>query len=207
MSKKVNKKLSQRIASALVKGIVKVVIWFVHTLRYDRSQRPPKPCIVAVWHEDIAVVCRFFSNYNAVSVVSPSRDGELLAVPVLTANNIVVLRHTASKPESAVQGLFEMLKYKGEYCIGLTVDGPTGPRRQVKAGVLILAMRLGVPLYACRFNYKHLTFKSSWDQTKIPLPFCKIDAKISEPIMLDRRANIRSELVKFNKLMNDLGDD
>lgn len=200
-------KITQLITSAIIKVIIKVLIWCVSTLRYDRAQRPIKPCIVAVWHEDIAVVCRFFSNYNSVSFASPSKDAERLSVPVLTANNIQLLRYTASKPDLAVKGLYEMLKFKGDYCIGMTIDGPTGPWRKAKAGVLILAIRLGLPVYACRFSYKHVRLNSTWDKTKIPLPFGKIHAKISPPILLDRKANIRDELVKLENTMHQLGDD
>ncbi|MBE8182644.1 MAG: hypothetical protein HAW61_03885 [Candidatus Portiera sp.] len=196
-----------KLKQVITKVIVRILIWCVSTLRYDRNQRPTKPCIVALWHEDISTACRFFSNYDAVTLASPSRDAENLSVPVLIANNITLLRYTASKPDLATQGIYKMLQFKGNYCLGLTIDGPTGPRRQAKAGVLILAARLGIPLYACRFSYRHFRLKSSWDKTKIPLPFTKIHAHISEPILLNRKSNIRSELAKLDKLMLELGDD
>ncbi len=195
-----------KLKQVITKVIVRILIWCVSTLRYDRKKRPAKPCIVALWHEDISTACRFFSNYDTVTLASPSRDAENLSVPVLIANNITQLRYTASKPDLATQGIYEIMKYK-ENCLALTIDGPSGPRRKSKAGVLILAARLGIPLYACRFSYRHFRLKSSWDKTKIPLPFTKIHAHISEPILLNRKSNIRSELTKLDKLMLELADD
>lgn len=201
------KKSSNKLNQLLTKIAVKILTWYVATLRYNRQLLPKKPCIIAMWHEEGLAGFRFFSNYNTVTMVSPSRDGGALAVPILIANNIEVVRYTSSKPELAHKGLYALLKYKGDYCIVVGVDGPTGPRRKSKAGAAILAMRMGLPLYACRFSYKSFRIKKSWDQTKIPAPFAKINAHISQPIFLNKKSSIREEMKKLDKLLLQLNPD
>lgn len=202
MAKNKLKKILEKITE---RAVAKLLMWWVSTIRYDRNQLPQKPCIFAVWHEDIMVTSRFFSNYNTVAIVSPSQDAERLAVPISDSNNITLLRFSSSKPALAVQGLYEMMKYK-EHCLGLTIDGPLGPRRKAKPGVLIISKRLGLPLYACRFSYKGFRLRT-WDKLKMPLPFTKMQANLSAPMLLDRQSDIRSSLTQLEGLMEELGDD
>ena len=63
------------------------------------------------------------------------------------------------------------------------VDGPKGPRHQVKDGSVFLAMRTPahiVPLRA--FMEKAKVFRS-WDRFQLPLPFSRVHIVFGEPYL------------------------
>jgi lysophospholipid acyltransferase (LPLAT)-like uncharacterized protein len=59
---------------------------------------------------------------------------------------------------------------KGEI-IGITPDGPRGPRRQAAAGVAQLAALAGVPVLPCAARTRRHIQLNTWDRMPIPLPF------------------------------------
>lgn len=190
---------------ALTKLASQIVVLIVASLRYNQ-QRPPKPCIVAIWHEDMAVACKFFSKYETVTLVSPSNDAEIFSLPLMKSNQIKPLRYTASKSDLALQGLYELMKHR-EHCIVIPVDGSRGPKRKAKGGVFAIAKRKQIPLYACRFSYKGVRLENTWDKMKIPYPFAFIKAKISEPLSFAKQSRLRESIADFERLMAELGDD
>ena len=182
-----------------------LLVRLVLSLKY-KQERPPRPCIVGVWHEDMLVTCKFFSNYHSVTLASPSDDSQRFSIPVMEACNNTALRYTSSKSDSAMKGLYELMKYK-EHCIVIPMDASRGPRRKAKGGVFALAKRNGLPLYACRFDYGGVRIKSTWDKMKIPYPFAKIRANISKPIFICRDKKLRQYISEFERIMQDLGTD
>ena len=61
------------------------------------------------------------------------------------------------------------------------VDGPRGPRRELKPGLLLMAQRSGATLfptaYAARWSWR----PNSWDRQLVPLPFSRVAARYLPP--------------------------
>ena len=67
----------------------------------------------------------------------------------------------------------------------LTVDGPRGPRRRVKGGIIDIARRTGVAvLPLTTIASSHWILSRSWDQFKIPKPFAKIVVSYGAPVFV-----------------------
>jgi lysophospholipid acyltransferase (LPLAT)-like uncharacterized protein len=64
----------------------------------------------------------------------------------------------------------------------LAVDGPTGPRRQVKPGAIDLARKSGHPILPLMAIAKSPWILRTWDAMKIPVPFSKIYVGYGKPI-------------------------
>ena len=171
-----------------------------------KTERPPKPCIVAIWHEEILPASKFFSHYDTITIVSQSKDGSTIAMPLARALNISPLRFSRGTLESAVSGLYDLMKYD-DHCIVAAVDGSQGPRRKAKAGIFVVAKRKQIPVYACRFSYKGFRLNSTWDKTKVPYPFALIKPKLSEPFIIGRDDRIKDFTIKYEEKMAELGDD
>ena len=125
-----------------------------------------------------------FGGQQKVGLVSPSRDGEMLAV-WLERMGYEVVRGSSSK--KSISSLVTLLgKMKEGYTVGVAADGPRGPRHEAKAGVAFLAHKAGnikiIPM-GVAFT-PNLTFKKSWDQYQLPLPFCKTAIYVGEPIAM-----------------------
>ena len=182
-----------------------IIPWIARSLRY-KAERPPKPCIVAIWHEEILPASKFFSHYDTITIVSQSKDGNVMAMPLARALNITPLRFSRNKRESAVAGLYDLMKYD-DHCVVAAVDGSRGPRREAKAGIFVVAKRKRIPVYACRFSYKGFRLNRTWDKTKIPYPFAFIEPKLSKPFIIGKEEKIKDFVIRYEEKMAELGDD
>ena len=66
--------------------------------------------------------------------------------------------------------------------IGITPDGPRGPRRQAQPGVLIVAQRAGMPIVPVTVAVAHPGGGSTrWDRFVIPPPFARVVMAFGAP--------------------------
>ncbi len=139
-----------------------------------------KRYVFCLWHDELLPLPATKRGLDIVTVVSPSRDGDILA-PLLGRLGLRTVRGSSTRGGvSALLGAARLMKNENVHgCV--TVDGPQGPRHKAKNGVFLLAGRadaLIVPvriLMAC--SYK----APSWDRFQIPLPFSKVRIVYGEP--------------------------
>ena len=68
------------------------------------------------------------------------------------------------------------------YSTVIMPDGPAGPRRTLKRGVLHLAAETNLPIVPLRFAASRSVVVPTWDRKEIPLPFSTIRLEIGRPI-------------------------
>jgi lysophospholipid acyltransferase (LPLAT)-like uncharacterized protein len=102
-------------------------------------------------------------------MVSKSKDGELIA-RVMDRFGFGSVRGSSSRAgrESAVQ-MIRLLR-RGLVC-GVTPDGPRGPAREVKEGVLFIARAARCPIVPITCAFKRRKLLRSWDRFVLPWPF------------------------------------
>lgn len=61
-------------------------------------------------------------------------------------------------------------------------DGPAGPAKVLKKGILHIAQQSGLGIVAIQFEVKRSLNLSTWDHKSIPLPFNRIIVRFSSPI-------------------------
>ena len=61
--------------------------------------------------------------------------------------------------------------YKRGQHLGITPDGPKGPKHRVKSGVIELAKLTGAPILPLTFGAFPRKVLDSWDEFIIPSPF------------------------------------
>lgn len=80
-------------------------------------------------------------------------------------------------------------------------DGPVpGPPRQLKKGVLHVAMQSGAPVVPIRFSVRRCLRLWQWDRKFYPTPFCRIDVHIGEPLRVTEN-NFEQRLVDINRAL------
>lgn len=135
---------------------------------------------------------------NLSVLVSLSRDGEMIA-KVMSLSKIRASRGSSSKNASAALKQMMRLTEDG-WDLGITPDGPKGPKEEVKRGAVFLAQKLGVPILpTANFLSHKIVLKRSWDQYQAPLPFGRAAIAYGQPIWvgpnddLDAKAKDLSE--------------
>ena len=119
----------------------------------------PERFIYVFWHEHILLPCHLFARRDVKVLISQHADGEMIAQ---------VCRHVGlgtirgSPTRGGVQALRQMLKASGSMHIVIVPDGPKGPRREMKAGVIFLAAKTGLPIVAAGVGYENPIRFGTW---------------------------------------------
>ncbi len=151
----------------------------------ERYIRDGGKAIAAIWHQDIVLALYEYRKRGILTLASRSRDGEIIA-EALRYMGYDVVRGSSSR--GGGRAMLEMVRRMVEgknSVVAITVDGPRGPARRVKQGVIFLAMKTGARLYpvSCRSD-RNMALKN-WDKTLIPLPFNRLTFRCGRPISME----------------------
>lgn len=184
--------------------------WRVETIGHD-PQRPGRggPArIAALFHESM-VPCAWLYRDRGYSVaVSRSRDGDLIRATLLALGYGEPARGSSSRGGSAA--LRQMMrKVEAGTTVAVLVDGPRGPARVAKTGILSLARHANRPIQPVAFSARPAIRLRSWDQSLVPLPFARVVVAYGEPIAVagDEPTDELHEQTRARRLeecMNDL---
>ena len=179
----------QRLIMALAPPIVGFILRAIsYTCRYsehdrDRIQQVQEKhgsVLLGLWHEGLVVVTLAWRDTGYHGLTSYSFDGEL-AARLLQTMGLKALRGSSSKGGFAALGHLAKATQKVGM-VGLTLDGPKGPRREAKPGLAIVSVKTGVPIIPVAFAAPGAWRMKSWDKLIIPKPFCEIRSAYGNPI-------------------------
>jgi lysophospholipid acyltransferase (LPLAT)-like uncharacterized protein len=148
----------------------------------DGQSHPVDPAslryIYAFWHE--ALLAPLIKRPKARVLISQHADGELIA-QVCQFVGIGVVRGSTARGGS--QALMEMIRGgAGDRHLAITPDGPRGPRREFKPGIVMVASQTGMAIVPIGIGFTRAWRAASWDHFAVPVPFTTIAAVIGEPI-------------------------
>lgn len=148
--------------------------------RLQRGER----IIYSFWHGRQAILLKAHEGEKVVIMISLSRDGTLQK-KVVEHYGFETVRGSSSR--RGVAALLEMRRMIADdaYIGALAVDGPGGPREQVKAGAATLAAKAGAHLVPLTASYSRRWMFGSWDRLQIPWPFARAWMVYGEPIAVD----------------------
>lgn len=82
----------------------------------------------------------------------------------------------------------ELVTYlKDGYSTVIAPDGPSGPARILRKGVLHIALQSGVPIVPLQVTATRCFRSKSWDRKMQPLPFSTISVVVGAPIVVTAR--------------------
>jgi lysophospholipid acyltransferase (LPLAT)-like uncharacterized protein len=157
--------------------------WRVETLGHDpQLPRPGGPArLAALFHESMVPCAWLYRDRRYSVAVSRSRDGDLIRASLVALGYAEPARGSSSRGgPAALRQLVRMLA-EGTTAAVL-VDGPRGPARVAKTGVIHLARLSGRPIQPVAFSARPALRLSSWDQSLVPLPFARVVVAYGEPI-------------------------
>lgn len=141
--------------------------------------------LYALWHQDIlsALLAHGKKFGPHMAMVSQSNDGEVLSIALKKFGQIPVRGSSSRGGKSAMLEIIKNSK-KGIPAV-LTVDGPRGPAKIVKSGIIEIARTNNLAIIPVGVKYsKYFEFSKSWDKFKIPHPFAKTIINYGEPIVI-----------------------
>lgn len=148
-----------------------------HHLMELRASRTPY--VLLAWHECLLPVLWQHRGLGITALVSEARDGEYLA---RLAGRLGYGLIRGSSSRGGRRALRAAIRLLGEGSpVGITPDGPRGPRRELKPGAL-LAARAGnavvLPVHAAAaWSWR----ARSWDRFLVPRPFARVQLAYGAP--------------------------
>jgi len=160
--------------------------------------------ILCFWHDRIVSSTYFFRDRGIVVMSSISFDAEYTARCIQRFGFGVI---KGSSTRGGTRALVEMIRLMKEGIpTAFTIDGPKGPRYQVKPGPALLAKRTGHPMIPFTIETKGSRSLNTWDKLQIPTPFSRARVFFGEPIFVDADADDNELEVKTLSLQNALDE-
>jgi len=143
--------------------------------------RENKPFILAFWHGRIMMMPYCWRRDKAINMlISQHRDGQFIARTVSHFGIDTVAGSSSKGGSAALRSMLRSLK-QGE-CVGITPDGPRGPRMRASDGIVHVARMSGVPVIPCGFSARRRKVLGSWDRFTIAFPFSQGVFVWGEPV-------------------------
>ncbi|ABW68805.1 lysophospholipid acyltransferase family protein [Desulfosudis oleivorans] len=190
----------QKIIAALIPWLVTFLarLWF-GTVRvriadkdvfdhYFTNGRDTGHVVAGAWHRNAIFFFYYFRKLkNAGIMISSSKGGDIAAGIARRFGYDVVRGSSSQGGRTALLNMVSYMKTSPVQMIcGTPVDGPRGPGRKMKKGMLILARDAGaffVPM-ACS-GKRVFTLHKAWDKTILPKPFATMVLTFGTPIKID----------------------
>lgn len=154
--------------------------------------------MISIWHDSLFYPLFIRKPPKFVALVGGHRDGDYVT------NVLSLLGFDSVRGSSSKGGAGAIVQIQ-EKCvgmnIGMTPDGPRGPRRQMKQGCAYLSAQTSRPVLATGFHCdRYWRFEGSWTDLTIPKPFSTIYAVASAPIHVPHDPT-REQIVEFTRII------
>lgn len=137
--------------------------------------------IYCFWHEDLIFLGGLIAHTGTHVLISRSRDGELIS-RVMERLGFAPIRGSSSR--GGAHAAREVMRLAAGANLGITVDGPRGPRRQMQSGAVYLASRTGMSLVAIGVGYDRPWRAGSWDRMAFARPFSRAVVSASAAVQV-----------------------
>jgi len=198
------------LAARLLRAVA--ATWRVE-VRGQETLEPPSldgTAIGVLWHRDLLLAAGVFRDTRIHVPVSRSRDGDRISAAMTHLGFPNPPRGSSSSGgRSALRALLRRAR-AGEPVV-VMADGPRGPARKAKYGVIWLAHQSTLPLRPIALSAQWAIPFRSWDRMRLPLPWSRVVCHFGEPLPIpatlprDQRAPLAQQVgSKLDELENRL---
>ncbi len=205
------KRLLRSLALFFLPFIGSLLIRFIYLTSKKRfhlpEQMPDEPVILAFWHGDLLLqpylYYQFRKKPKVKIMISDHFDGKIIA-STMTYFKLGTI-HGSTTRNAAKVLINGIRSLKEGYDIGITPDGPKGPRHEVADGVVVMAQKTKTKVIVLHCIPSRYTQLKSWDRFTVAKPFGTLDFYASEPLSLEGMDfEAARELVKSKMLEHDV---
>lgn len=180
-----------------------LVRFIVFTMRWKNEihedtlalMQEKKGFVICIWHNRLFPCASWWKNVGWKNIkyedkqqnfpiphamITSHRDGVILSHVMRFFNVPVIVGSTNKDAVRAAATALRVLKKGGQ--LGITPDGPRGPRYVAKEGATFLSKKANVPIVLMSYDVdRAYILKKSWDNLIVPLPFSRATMRLSKP--------------------------
>ncbi|MCU1347751.1 MAG: hypothetical protein JWO56_781, partial [Acidobacteria bacterium] len=158
--------------------------------------------IFAFWHAHMLLMLHSKYRLPMTVMSSSSRDGDLAVWTYRTYGVDAVRGSSTRGGQAAIRAAIRRARNGSN--LSFTPDGPKGPPRVVKDGVIFAAQMTGLPIIPVAFGADRKKLLNSWDRMVFAKPFSRAVYLYGEPIFVPREANIEEARLQLERAMTGL---
>lgn len=183
------------------------LVWLTGRWRVVRGEVPKaywrrgEPFILAFWHGRLLMMPYCWDRTRPIHMlISQHRDGRLISH---TVSHFGIHTVAGSSSKGGLEALRAMLKrLKAGECVGITPDGPRGPRMRASEGVAAVARLSGVPVIPATYAVNRRRLLRSWDRFLVAWPFARGAIVWGEPIKVSREDDLDAARLAVEASLN-----
>lgn len=165
------------------------VTWRVHVLGAEHlhgARRDGRGFVFALWHGGLVPLLWHHRRHRVTLLVSQHGDGEVLARAAKHLGYAIVRGSSTRGGVGGLRAAVRALRTGG--AVAITPDGPRGPARTVKPGVLAAGRQAGAGILPVAAAASRAWTVASWDRLMVPRPFARITIAYGPMIAPDAAA-------------------
>ena len=152
--------------------------------------------LYALWHGDLWHLSWGFRGQGVSVLVSTHRDGELVA-RVLSRLGFALVRGSSTRGGSHALREIQRLAREERCDLAFTIDGPKGPAREPKDGILYAASRTGLPIVPVGLAVDRAWRARSWDGLRIGKPGARVVVAVGDELRIPADVDHRDLLSRY----------
>jgi len=162
------------------------------------------PFLFALWHQALVPLLWDHRQRDIALLVSGHRDGDLVGRAAERLGYRLIRGSSTRGGGPAFREVVRALR--DSTAVAITPDGPRGPGRVVKPGIVRAARLAGVPILPVMASADRVWHLGSWDRLFVPQPFARVRVVYGPPIHIagrDDDAAARSHLASRLDALTD----
>lgn len=203
MNKNLLFKIKVSFASAILKGLYSTNKIFVKGRKnYKSLLNNNKPAILSIWHSQLLSIVYDLRKLPINAIAGTHRDAHLISSVATKWGWNMIRGSSKEKGEVAYKAMVSSLK-KGEL-VFITPDGPTGPPRIPKPGIIRASQFTGAGIIPVSVHSTLRWGFTNWDTFYLEKPFGKIFIEYGKPIYFNKNSQIDTCSQRLIKEMNNV---
>ncbi|MBN4077000.1 lysophospholipid acyltransferase family protein [Mariprofundus ferrooxydans] len=202
--------MKERLIVWLVPRLIKIIILFLeHSIRWQTIGAPYRPNdaqrnLYAFWHARLLLIPRFSraGRWHGYMLISSHRDGGFIADSMHLLGIETVRGSSTRGGARAMLKMLRAVKNENRH-LGITPDGPKGPREVVQKGTVQLAMKADLPIVPVCYATKGHWRINSWDRFYIPKPFSRGVFVIGDAVRISGDEDVDTAVERVQQAMDD----
>jgi lysophospholipid acyltransferase (LPLAT)-like uncharacterized protein len=200
------KPLTVKIFSWFISGYISFVFkttrWkFLNEAIPQAYWKEGKPFMLCFWHNRLALMTFIWpKSHPLYMMISSHPDGQIISNTVGRYG----IKTVVMSSKNGTEGIRNAMRFvKSGASLGITPDGPRGPRFQADKGALSLARMAKIDLIPASYSTTRRKILKSWDRLVVPLPFGRGVFMWGQPICL-KDINLKESHKIFETALTDL---
>ena len=176
---------------------------FINKKYVENLWKKNESFILCFWDGRLLMMPLSWNNKKKINVlISAHSDGQLLSKTVKYFDIKTIIGSSSKGGSEAIRNIIKSLK--SGISIGMTPDGPRGPRMKVNSAIIKIASLTGHKIVPLSYSVKKKFFLNSWDKFLLALPFGKGCFIWGKPFEVKKNISKNEDIKLSKRLENNL---